>query len=53
MILLDEATISQYYINKFWTKSMVWDAVSKKKITAEQYATITGDTYQVERPSDV
>lgn len=53
MILLDEATINQYYIDKFWTKGMVWNAVNKNKITAEQYKTIIGEEYPTERPSDI
>jgi hypothetical protein len=38
--------ISRFY-PKYWTKSMVADAVVAEKITAEQYEQIVGDVYVV------
>ncbi|MED1419009.1 XkdX family protein [Bacillus smithii] len=45
------ASIKLYYEHDLWTKGRVWDAVSKGKITPEQYTEITGDQYPTERPT--
>lgn len=37
-------TISRFY-PKYWTKSMVGDAVTANKITEAEYKLITGDKY--------
>lgn len=34
-----------YHTPGGWTKKMVHDAVKKKRITAEEYLEITGETY--------
>ena len=52
MALLTFEKINDYYDNKLWNKGMVWDAVSKGKITEEQYAEITGEAYPTDRPTD-
>lgn len=40
--------IKKWYLQGFWTKAMVANAVEKGKITAEQYQEITGEAYPVE-----
>lgn len=50
MIVLDFNKIKEYYDKQLWDKAMVWDAVSKSKITEAQYTEITGDAYPTERP---
>lgn len=53
MIILDFNKIKYYYdtfnVNgeRLWTKEMVYDAVGKGKITAEEYKLITGEDYIV------
>lgn len=42
--------IKGFYSDNLWNKAQVWDAVSKTKLTQEQYKEITGDIYPVERP---
>lgn len=42
--------VNEWYKNGNWTKAMVWDAVSKNKITQEQYTEITGEECPEERP---
>lgn len=42
--------IKEYYDNRLWSKTWVWDAVSKGKITDVQYTEITGESYPIERP---
>lgn len=42
--------IKGFYKDNLWNKSQVWDAVSKNKITQEQYSEITGEPYPIERP---
>lgn len=42
--------IKGYYNDNLWNKAQVWDAVSKGKITQEQYSEITGEPYPIERP---
>ena len=37
--------IKKNYDRGLWNKQMVGKAVEKKVITADQYKTITGDTY--------
>ena len=37
--------IKKYYDPGLWTAKMVGNAVTKKKITAEQYKEITGEDY--------
>lgn len=37
--------IKDWYDAGYWTKTMVKNAVIKKRITAEEYKTITGDNY--------
>ena len=37
--------IKKYYGAGLWTEKMVGNAVTKKKITAEQYKEITGEDY--------
>lgn len=39
-----------FYNDKLWNNTQVWDAVSKTKITQEQYEEIIGETYPIERP---
>lgn len=51
MVLLSFEKIKSYYDNNLWTKAMVWDAVSKVKITTDQYTEITGDVYPIDRPT--
>ena len=38
--------IKKWYDQGLWTKQMVANAVAKGKITAEQYAEITGEPYE-------
>lgn len=38
--------IKEWYEAGFWKKSMVANAVKKKKITAAEYKEITGETYK-------
>lgn len=45
--MLDFEVIKSYYDRGLWTKQMVRMAVLKKRITAEQYQEITGETYEV------
>ena len=37
--------IKEWYEAGYWTKTMVKNAVIKKRITADEYQTITGDDY--------
>ena len=37
--------IKRFYEQGYWTRKMVGDAVVAKKITVEQYKTITGEDY--------
>mgnify|MGYP001183420465 FL=1 len=37
--------IKKYYDAGLWTEKMVGNAVTKKKITSDQYKEITGDDY--------
>lgn len=37
--------IRNYYVQGLWTKGMVRNAVSKGRITQEQYKSITGEDY--------
>ncbi|MCQ4895573.1 XkdX family protein [Anaerotruncus sp. DFI.9.16] len=37
--------IKRYFEKELWTEEMIANAVGKGKITAEQYAEITGQTY--------
>lgn len=50
--MLNFTTVKSFYNFGAWDKGMVWDAVSKEKISAEEYTAITGDEYPTERPSD-
>lgn len=40
--------IKEWYETGRWNKVMVGNAVAKKKITAEEYKTITGEAYEEE-----
>lgn len=42
--------IKGFYNDNLWNKAQVWDAVSKSKITKEQYSEITKEIYPTERP---
>ncbi|NEY99233.1 XkdX family protein [Heyndrickxia shackletonii] len=42
--------IKYFYEKKLWNEAQVWDAVSKEKITEEQFTEITGDPFPEERP---
>lgn len=44
------ANIKSFYDKNLWNKAQVWDAVSKSKITEEQYTEITGEQYPTDRP---
>jgi hypothetical protein len=50
MLTLGLDKIKEYYDKQLWDKGMVWDAVSKNKITQADYTTITDDTYPTTRP---
>lgn len=52
VFVIDYTKIKDYYDNKRWNKGMVWDAVSKGKITQDEYTQITGDVFPTERPAD-
>ena len=38
--------VRYYYVNHYWTKAMVRNAVVKGWITAEEYKEITGEDYE-------
>ena len=44
--------VKRYYGWGCYTNADVWDFVSYKKITEEQYKEITGQEYPVERPKE-
>ena len=45
---MDWLRMIKSFYPKYWTKSMVADAVLAEKITPEHYKEITGDKYIVE-----
>jgi len=47
MLVIDFAFVQGKYTDGYWTKEQVAGAVKMKKITAEEYQTITGDVYVV------
>ena len=44
--------IKRFFDGGFWTKAMVWDGVLMKKISEEEYQTITNEEYPADRPED-
>lgn len=40
--------IEGYYVSGWWDKEMVKNAVVKGRITAEEYAEITGEAYDAQ-----
>lgn len=40
--------IKKFYDDKLWNKKRIRDAVIKKKITEEEYESITGEMYGLE-----
>ena len=45
------AKVGGYYEDEVWNKQMVWDAVDKNWITAQDYEDITGDPFPPFRPT--
>lgn len=45
------AKVSDYYDSEIWNKQMVWDAVNKSWITAQDYEDITGEPFPPFRPT--
>lgn len=43
--------VSGYYDDEIWNKEMVWDAVDKSWITAQDYEDITGEPFPPFRPN--
>ena len=45
------AKVGDYYDSEIWNKEMVWDAVDKSWITAQDYEDITGEPFPPFRPT--